>query len=48
MIVLMFVLIFLIFGFVFAKLDTIFKISKILKDDVAKLQQDIANIKNKQ
>ena len=46
-IVLFVVLIALTFGFVFAKLDTLYKASKILRDEIQSLQKDIENIKNK-
>lgn len=40
-IILLIVIIALTFGFVFAKLDTLTKMSKILKDDISKIKEDI-------
>ena len=45
--VLILVLIVLTFGFIFAKLDTISKNCKILKDEITDLQKDIEIIKSK-
>ncbi len=45
--VLLLILIAVTFGFVFSKLDTLTKISKILRDDISKLEKDIDDIKSK-
>lgn len=45
--VLILVLIVLTFGFIFAKLDTISKNCKILKDEITDLQKDIEIVKSK-
>ena len=45
--VLLMVRIALTFGFVFAKLDSITKSSKILQDEVRKIQSEIAALKDK-
>ena len=44
--IIVFVLVALLFGFVFAKLDTLMKMCKILKDDINKLQKEIEEHKN--
>jgi len=44
-IALIIVLIALTFGFVFAKIDTLTKMCKMLKDDISKVQEEIAEIK---
>lgn len=41
------VLLFLTFGFVFAKIDSLIKMCKILRDEISKLHEEIAEIKNK-
>ena len=46
-VVLIIVLIAITFGFVFAKLDTLTKACKILRDDTLELQDKIKNIEEK-
>ena len=41
------VLISLVFGFVFAKIDTLTKMCKMLKDELSKMQNEIEDVKNK-
>ena len=45
--ILVLVLIVLTFGFIFAKLDTLSKNCKILKDEITNLQKDIEVLKSK-
>ena len=47
-VILVIVLIALMFGFVFAKLDSLSKACKIIADDTRKLQEDIATLKQTQ
>ena len=41
------VLVALVFGFVFAKLDTLSKASKMMHDDIMRLQEKIDDVSNK-
>ena len=48
LVILVIVLIALVFGFVFAKLDSLSKACKIIADDTRKLREDIEALKQKQ
>ena len=44
---LLFILIVLLFGFVFAKLDTLSKANRIMQDEILELREKIGAISNK-